>query len=291
MNKSVLTKDYETRLYNTIKSEPDTYVQTGKVSGSKIAQPTLTAILTMLGIERKPDNYTLGKFTRGHDVEAKFIERVFHKPKDVDETGEWEDSGNGYESKFTWQYEMEDGYRGCTCSVDVLEEYTYDGDPLNESLYIVHEIKSVGKMKYDRVAGTGFRKGEPEPDFSHCLQASLYALSLEKETGILPRCIIHYVNADDYRVVSFEINPEDYKEELDKRIDAIYTAFAEHRLPAYIPYEAWQKGKYNDFEECERLTEDEVNDYIKTRYPEAYEKFLNARLTDDGGIEYADCSK
>ena len=232
-------------------------------------------VLTMLGIEKKFDDYTLAKFMRGHDVEEKFIQRVFDKPVEISETGHWKANG----SDFTWQYEMKDAYRGCTCSVDVLE-LPERGMP------IIHEIKSVSKMKYDRVCGTGMRKNQmAEPDHSHCLQVALYAMSYDKETGIMPRCYIHYVNADDYRVSTFEIEAESYLDELDQRIDAIYTAFAEHRLPAYIPYEAWQKGKYNSFSELEKLSEDDVNEYIKRQYPQEYEKFIKANI-GESGVEY-----
>lgn len=268
-------KDYEEKLYQTIRETPDEYEETGQISGSKIAQPTLTAILTMLGIEKKFDDYTLAKFMRGHDVEEKFIVRVFNKPVEIGEGGHWEYG----DSDLTWQYEMKDAYRGCTCSVDVLE-LPKTGMP------IIHEIKSVSKMKYDRVCGTGMRKNqEAEPDHSHCLQVALYAMSYDKETGIMPRCIIHYVNADDYRVSSFEIQAEDYVDELDQRIDAIYTAFAEHRLPAYIPYEAWQKGKYNSFSELEKLSEEDVNRYIERQYPDAYQKFIKSNV-GESGVEY-----
>ena len=267
-------KEYEERMYNTIKEIPDKYQESGQISGSKVAQPALTAILTMLGVEKGFDNYTLAKFMRGHDVERLFVERVFGKPKYVDECGTWTKDN----SSFTWQYDIDDGYMCSTCSIDVLEKVRKD-NPCNDE-YIIHEIKSVGKMKYDRVAGTGFRKGEPAPDISHCLQVSLYALSLD--TDHKKRVLIHYVNADDYRVTSFEINPYDYKEELDKRIDAIYIAFQTKQLPQYVPYEPWQKGKYNSFPELENLSQDEVGSYVKTHYPEAYEKFMNSEVTEEG---------
>jgi hypothetical protein len=282
----IINKEYENKLYSVIRNTPDEYKETGQISGSKVAQPTLTAVLTMLGVEKPFDDYTLAKFMRGHDVEEKFIDRVFHKPVDVCETGHWDYEG----SDFTWQYEMTGGYRGCTCSVDVLE-LPEKGSP------IIHEIKSVSKMKYDRVCGTGFQKNKvsnPEPDHTHCLQVALYAMSYDKETGIIPRCIIHYVNADDYRVTSFEIEPEDYLDELNERIDAIYLAFKLHELPEYKPYESWQVGKYNSFSELEKLSKEQVNAYIKTSQPEVYEKFMKAELQYDSdedneeGIKYED---
>lgn len=270
-------KDYENELYKVIRNTPDEYQETGQISGSKVAQPALTAILTMIGVDKPFENYTLAKFMRGHDVEAKFIERVFHKPVEISETGNW----NYEDSVFTWQYEMPCGYRGCSCSVDVCEE--------RSDYPTLHEIKSVSKMKYDRVCGTGFSKNkveEAEPDHSHCLQLALYALSYKERFGIMPRCLIHYVNADDYRVTSFEIDPLNYRDELDERIDAIYTAFQTHTLPQYIPYESWQKGKYNSFQELEKLSEAEVNSYIATAFPAQYQKFMSATVKDAGGIKY-----
>lgn len=267
-------KEYESRLYTKIHNTPDTYQETGQISGSKVAQPALTAILTMLGVDKAFDDYTLAKFIRGHDVEAKFIERVFDKPAEITEGGSWKVG----DREFYWQYDIEKGYRGCTCSIDLLEE--------GEGEYIIHEIKSVSKMKYDRVCGTGFQKNkveEPMADLSHCLQVSLYALSAPKNPT---KVIIHYVNADDYRVTSFEINPEDYKAILDERIDAIYTPFYTKHLPVYEPYEAWQKGKYNSFQELEKLDQSSLEHYIQSAYPDAWSKFQNALVDKDGGIKY-----
>ncbi len=271
----LIIKDYEEKLYKKIRETPDEYEETGQISGSKIAQPALTAILTMLGIEKNFDDYTLAKFMRGHDVERMFIERAFDKPAEIGEGGCWDADGRHYE----WQYIIPKGYRGSTCSIDLLEE--------SEREIIVHEIKSVGKMKYDRVCGTGMRKNQmAEPDLSHCLQVTLYTLSLKRDYNDKRiRTMIHYVNADDYRVSTFEIDINQYKAELDERIDAIYTAFASHRLPAYIPYEAWQKGKYNSFSELEKLSEDDVNSYIERQYPQAYQKFINANV-GESGVEY-----
>ena len=51
-----------------------THTPSGLISGSKIGQPTLWAVLDMLGeLRAEHDAYTLGKFQRGHDVEARTI--------------------------------------------------------------------------------------------------------------------------------------------------------------------------------------------------------------------------
>jgi len=263
-------KEYEKILYTTIKNKEDTYEETGQISGSKVSQPTVVAILTMLGIEKKFDDYTLAKFQRGHDVEEKFLEYTFHMDKLADTTNYmWTYN----DSVYTWQKEIPHGYRGATCSIDLLEK--------NKDGYILHEVKSVGKYKYDRVAGK--RKGsDGGPDLSHCLQVTLYAKSLRLTKPA--KVLIHYVNADDYRVLTFEINPKDYLEELDRRIDAIQECFMTHRLPEYQPYEAWQKGKYNSFPELEGLSEREVNAWVERHYPEEYNKFMNSTWTEKGVI-------
>ena len=202
----LIIKDYEEKLYKKIR-------ETGKYNSFSELEKLS---------EDDVNEYIKRQYPQAYE---KFIQRVFDKPVEISETGHWKANG----SDFTWQYEMKDAYRGCTCSVDVLE-LPEKGMP------IIHEIKSVSKMKYDRVCGTGMRKNQmAEPDHSHCLQVALYAMSYDKETGIMPRCYIHYVNADDYRVSTFEIEAESYLDELDQRIDAIYTAFAEHRLGSIIP--------------------------------------------------------
>ena len=216
-----------------------THTPSGLISGSKIGQPTLWAVLDMLGeLRAEHDAYTLGKFQRGHDVEARTInmltglqlQYIVDILDGIVENPGWIklESGNILSGEVYLQYKQ--GYRGGTGYVD-LAQRTETGE------VVFHEVKSSTKMAYDKVAATGRSSaGKPEPYVHHALQLAYYALG----AGV-NRAFVHYMNADDYRMCSFAINPIDYKEEIDRQIDDIQNAFALKSLPAFEPVLEFQR--------------------------------------------------
>ena len=269
----------------------DPYVEHGLISGSKLADATLSTILKMLGVQQEFDAYTLGKFKRGHTTEAELIELLTGIPRHEQTAGVWLEPKDKrvLVGKVMLQAEPIAGYRGMTNSVDVLEDV---GSGL-----IVHEIKSATKSAYDYVAATGKgkfnyeynyatkkreRKGNrsPEPKEHHLIQVSSYSLSNWGKPVL--KAYVHYINADDYRMISFLVDHMKYKPEIDREIDAVQYAFATKILPAYEPLYKWQAGKYNSFADWEKLTEAEVLDKLRKEYPEAYDTFMNTLITDNG---------
>lgn len=250
----------------------------GLISGGKMGLPALWAVLDILG-ELRPefDDYTLGKFQRGHDVEARAINMLtglsLQSIVDILD-GKVENPGwikleanNILDGEVHLQYKG--GYRGGVGYID-LAQRTPSGE------LIFHEVKSSTKMAYDKVAATGrSSSGTPAPYDHHSLQLAYYCLGDNVNRGFL-----HYFNADDYRLCSFAINPLDYKEEIDFEIDQIQAAFITKSLPAFEPlFEFQRKRGYQAYgDEWNLLTPGQLMTKLENEYPSAYEKFMNTEL-------------
>ena len=92
----------------------------GKMSGSKLGQPTLDIILNLLATDRKvPDAYSAALFQRGRDVEARITKWFTGKTPDEVKPGEkFESSGL---LKGTVALQVEQGYRGGTGFIDLVQ--------------------------------------------------------------------------------------------------------------------------------------------------------------------------
>jgi len=291
--------DYSDKLYEVINNTPDTYKETGLISGSKLGYTPLVVILRMIGVEAEFDDYTKGKFLRGHDLELRIIGLVWGYPdKDADGEyieNEWYTGKNGH--KFCWQYRPEQSYRGTSVTIDLIEDM---GDH-----YVIHEIKSATKLSWDKTAALGgsmyeykynyqtkkrerLGRRQPEVKPHNVIQAALQGLTpMDKPVR---EVIIHYVNADDYRIISFSINPQDSKQVIDEAIDKVLEAFVTKQFPIYYPLWGWDKGKYNSYEAFEKLeTSDQIREYLKANHKEALDKFMLAQVKGDN-IIYAEVS-
>lgn len=242
--------------------------RSGKISGGKLGKPTLWAVLDLLGVpDEEFNSYLLGKFLRGHDVEDRAIKFLTDiDPHDVEEGVEVDGvQGAILQGKFILQ--AKSGYRGGTGYVD-LAQIIGKGK-------IYHEVKSSTKMAYDKVAGTGrSSKSDPAPYYHHELQLAYYCLGDGVAQGFL-----HYFNADDYRLCSFAINPNDYKEEIDKEIDDIEACFALKKLPPFESFLPYHKIKaYWSYKEWNELTPDEMMHKLKSEYPDSYKKLMEGKL-------------
>lgn len=272
------TDAYDKAVLDIIKNAPNDYEELGCISGSKIAKSTLSAVLTMLGINGEYDSYTIRKFKRGHDVEAVAVEFFTGVPKHEQKDGEWLTPKEGYPitGKFMLQAQPVKGYRGMTNNVDILEDVGHG--------VIVHEIKSATKMAFDKVNGSGRSKGNtnPEPHSHYATQASSYALSDWGKPVI--NCIIHYFNADDYRIVSFFVNFKEFKPVIDKNIDDIQNAFATKEFPVFEAKNDWEKiKKYLGWlEDWSDLNSKQIAEKVRVQYPDAYELFMKTTIDDNG---------
>lgn len=254
------------------------HTSSGLISGGKLAQPTLWAVLEMLGLKKEFDEYTLGKFQRGHDVEARAINFLTDIPLQnivdildgtVPNPG-WIALAPGalLGGEVYLQYRAE--YRGGFGFVDLAQR--------NNGTIIFHEIKSVGKMAYDKVAASGRSSaGVSEPYYHHCVQLSFYCVGEEVNSAF-----VHYFNADDYRLTTFSINPIDYKEEIDREIDDIQVAFLSKTLPPFEALLDFHKIKtYQSFgDEWNLLSPDQMLTKLELEHPDAFNKFMGTTLPE-----------
>jgi len=255
--------------------------RSGKISGGKLGKPTLWVVLDMIGVPDEFDPYVLGKFQRGNDVEARAIN--FLTDLDLDfvvgvsdgrvENPGWTKSDGLLTGEFYLQ--KPGSYRGGVGFIDLAQKI---GDS-----EVYHEIKSATKMSYDRVAASGYYKGKtadskgnpvgvPQPQ--HAMQVAYYALGDD-----VTRTFLHYLNADDYRLTTFAINPLDYKEEIDKEIDDIQLAFVTKQLPAFETFLPWHTLKaYWSYKEWNELTPSEMMTKLKNEFPNQYKKFQEMNI-------------
>lgn len=284
------TFDYAEELYEILRTQPDSYVESGLISGSKLGYAPLAAILRMIGVQTEFDGYTLGKFQRGHDLELDIIKLLWGTPP---AEAEWFDTKRG--TKAIWQYRPERGYRGTSVTLDLLEDF---GDYV-----VVHELKSATKMSWDKTAGKGYskwvatKKGEtitPEVKAHNAIQSALQGLAELKgadgEVKKVKEVLVHYINADDYRIITFTIDPEEYREVIDNDINAILQAFVTKILPEYVPRWGWDRGKYNNFVAFEKLNSDQIKEKLRVEHKEALDKFMLAKVEGDD-IIYSEVTK
>ena len=92
---------------------------------------------------------------------------------------------------------------------------------------------------------------------------------------------MQYLNADDYRVASFKINPLEYKEEIDKEIDDLKTVFITKKLPPFVALLDMHKVKlYRQYEDWNWLTPDQMMDKLQNQFPEQYKRFMEMTIDD-----------
>ena len=281
---TLATLEYCEKLYKVINELPNEYNELGMISGSKLGYASLTAVLKMIGVETEFDDYTQGKFLRGHDLEKRLIELLWGTPP-AENT--WYDTTQG--TRGCWQFMPTTTYRNTTVTIDFIEDF---GD-----YYIIHEFKSATKMAFDKVAGSGFTKSRalkagksvaPEIKPHNAEQSALYGLTpLDKP---VKNVLVHYLNADDYRIISFILNPLDYKEQIDDDINKILEAFITKQFPRYESRWGWDRGKYNSYSDFENLSHIAIFDKLKRENPDALDKFMLARVEGDK-IIYSDTTK
>ena len=231
------------------------------------------AVLDLIGVPDEFDPYVLGKFQRGNDVEDRAIQFLTNIDPHYVEPGKVVKSGENALLTGEFVLQKESGYRNGTGFIDLTQVVGSD--------WVYHEIKSSTKMAYDKVAAAGRYKGVVDvekgvgvPYYHHALQIAYYCLGDDVSRGFL-----HYLNADDYRLVSFSINPLDYKEEIDKEIDDIELAFVTKQLPAFEGFLPYHKIKaYWSYKEFNELSPSEMMQLLKTKYPEQYKRFMEMSL-------------
>lgn len=220
------------------KEERKNHISSGKLSASMLGQPLQWQILKLIGVPQKElDEYTLRKFQRGKDVEHWLIDKM----PGIKET-----------QKFV-------EYKNCVGYVDALvdtKDYQF------KCGVIPHEIKSVANFKFKRIEKAG------EPDRSHLLQTTLYALALGTDNFA-----ISYVASDDYRVKTWVFATNDYKGEVEQIIAEVGKTLSDGNLPPFTAIEKWQSDpKYQSYPDWAELDVFALDNKLSKEYKEQYNK-------------------
>lgn len=185
------------------------HVPSGKLSASDLGSPVQWQVLRYLGVpKRETDDYELGKFKRGRDVED-FLTGTIARISTL---------------KIEQQVKCE--YRDCVGYLDVLLD--------NEE---VIEVKSCVNMAFKHI------EKEERAKYGHILQACYYAMALGK-----PDFSVVYVSADDYRILRFDYRTKNYMDKVNNAIDCFQTALKLKEIPKFVALETWQSlPQYNRY--------------------------------------------
>ena len=224
-----LDKQLSLQLFKDKEEEAASHRASGKLSASQLNWPLQWQILKARGIEPPPfDAYTLRKFARGQHVEDWFLSKI---------------SGIVDTQKTVT-------YRNAVGRYDALVD-TKDWD-WNMGV-IPLEVKSVTNAKFKHI---GHRK---ESDKGHMLQATFYAMALQKEHYALA-----YIASDDYRVRVHIHSVAEMSSAVDGIITEFETQLRSGIVPVFVPREPWQATpQYNNYPDWAKLKEDEINKKIK----------------------------
>lgn len=191
------------------KQRSDDHVASGKLSASDLGSPVQWQVLRYLGVpKRETDDYELGKFKRGRDVED-FLTGIIAKVP---------------ETKIEQQVKCE--YRDCVGYLDVF----LDNDE-------VIEVKSCVNMAFKHI------QKEERAKYGHILQACYYAMALGRD-----EFSVVYVSSDDYRILRFDYRTKNYLDKVNNAIDAFQTAVRLKEIPKFVALETWQSlDQYNRY--------------------------------------------
>lgn len=202
----------------------------GKLTASMLNWPLLEQVLKIIGVPvKQPDDYALRLFARGRQAEQFIIDHL----DDV---------------KFT-QAEVE--YRNCIGLVDVM---------LTDEIPI--EVKSTKNSAFKWIEKEG------KPKIGHALQATFYALALNK-----PLSRILYTAADDLRTLTFEQPTDALKAVVDKIIDEVEEQILSGELPSFTTREDWQAtGKYSNYPDWIVLEPEDAMKKLEQQFPDAFKR-------------------
>ena len=214
-------------IYSKLREENDKerakHIKSGRLSAGQLGMPIQHQILNALKVEGKDfDNYTLGKFKRGNEVED-FVIRMLGD--DI------------------YACQVDCNYRDCVGKLDI----ELFGDKWNVP-YLPVEVKSVTNMAFK------WMLKDAQAKRGHKLQAGLYALAQD-----LPKFSVLYVASDDYRTLHLVYDTETVKDEIDLVIDLFNLTWESKEIPVFEAIEKWQeKIMYNSFPQYVKKTEAEL---------------------------------
>lgn len=216
----------------------------GKLSAGSLGKPLQWQVLKFLGIPGKYiDDYALGLFERGDDVETSTVNYLKALPCFVD-------------------YQKTIDYRGTIGIIDTL----LDTKDFNFKVGVIpHEIKSVKGTKYKRILATNL------PDEQYSLQACQNALGVGAN-----HFAVVLVASDDLRMTVFVQETAKFKPEVDKIIDRFQAQVASKKIPIFEARYGWQENElYSDYPDWQALNEVQIVEKMKAEYPKLYTKFIS----------------
>lgn len=135
---------------------------------------------------------------------------------------------------------------------------------------VPHEVKSAGWYTWRKVT----KEGKPKND--HCIQATYYSLATNTNTAW-----IHYINAETFEIRSYRIEADQYKTEVDRRIDLIVESIASGKLPDYEPLEEWHESvKYSDYAMFFKKKGEEAESILKQYFESEYKLLKSKKLLE-----------
>ena len=224
------------------------HTRSGKLSAGKLGKPLLEQMLYVLGVPTKSnDDYTLGLFKRGEDVEDAIVSLI-----EPDET------------------QVEVFYRDTIGIVDAIRNG------------MVYEIKSVKASMWRYIDPTHDKKMREGgkmvdtyggPKRQHVYQAVQNGLALGKD-----QVTVLYVCADDYRTAAHVINVAEIKPEVDSIITRFNDQMKSGKLPAFEAIENWQNNpQYSNYPDFISLEPEQMMEKLEQQYPMAYEKLVGKK--------------
>lgn len=231
-----------------------------KLSPTWLNKPTLWTLLHLVGVQdAEAEEYSLGVFRRGKDVEDTYVELV-----------------KMFEPTLETQNQI--SYRGMTGYIDI-----HIPDKKE-----VREVKSIKTTAWNYIKPSKKAMGEYGTADIHdyiymkyphyVIQAATYALDKGYDTFT-----IDLIKADDLQSLTLVYNTADYKQVVDSKIDAIEEVIksylADGTLPEFVPFNQWDEhptyasykhilfdaaGKKREPEEIIKQAQYEIKMFAKT---------------------------
>lgn len=207
------------------------HISSGRISPSKLAQTTQSAVLQMLGVPIDPlDSKVYGYFYRGQQVEDAILNAYRH-------------------SKTTIQTQSKHEYRSAVGYSDFI------------SAGIPHEVKSVRTSKFWKILK------ERQPQISHSIQLCFYIVASNAPQGRIIYVNADDLQTIEF-VIYPQVYKSNMDYRISAIIHAFannyipdYVALEDyHKAKAYSPYSEFYKTKGADAEQI-----------LKNKYPEKYE--------------------
>ena len=205
----------------------------GKISPSKLAYPSQTAILQLLGVPTDPfDDQILRIFQRGNEVENSVL--------------------RAYKRRYP------------QTSVQIPAEYRGAGGYIDIVADSIVEVKSVNKRKFETI------KSQNKPQTSHAIQTAYYVLANNQKSGRLSYVCSDNLQAKDFTIyaeywrdiVDYRIDVI-YKSILDRRLPDFLPLETWHKSKYYTPYQMFYKSKGVQAEELLEIHYPEAYNKLK----------------------------